>query len=82
MKKKPILPILFFTLLFLSNPSIFACTGIRLKAKDGAVLYGRTLEWSAFDLKSRIMVIPREHTLPRLPRMESQAYHGRPSLGR
>ncbi len=62
MKKKPILPILFFTLLFLSNPSIFACTGIRLKAKDGAVLYGRTLEWSAFDLKSRIMVIPREHT--------------------
>jgi choloylglycine hydrolase len=38
---------------------ITACTGITLKAKDGAIVYGRTLEWGSFDLKSRIMVIPR-----------------------
>ncbi|MFZ9792339.1 MAG: linear amide C-N hydrolase, partial [Gemmataceae bacterium] len=38
---------------------ITACTGITLKAKDGTIVYGRTLEWGSFDLKSRIMVIPR-----------------------
>jgi len=36
-----------------------ACTGIRLKSGDGAVLYGRTMEWGAFDLESMITVIPR-----------------------
>jgi|ETNmetMinimDraft_30_1059905.scaffolds.fasta_scaffold41781_2 choloylglycine hydrolase len=36
-----------------------ACTGIRLIAKDGAVVYGRTMEWGAFDLHSRIAVIPQ-----------------------
>lgn len=39
----------------------YACTGITLKAKDGAVVYGRTLEWGAFDLNSRVVVIPRGH---------------------
>lgn len=41
------------------HPGLFACTGITLKAKDGAVVYGRTLEWGSFDLKSRLVVIPR-----------------------
>ena len=36
-----------------------ACTGIRLIAKDGAVVYSRTMEWGAFDLHSRIAVIPQ-----------------------
>ena len=36
-----------------------ACTGIRLIAKDGAVVYGRTLEWGTFDIKSRLAVFPR-----------------------
>jgi len=36
-----------------------ACTGITLKAKDGAVVYGRTMEWGTFDLKSRLVIIPR-----------------------
>ncbi|MFO0067933.1 MAG: linear amide C-N hydrolase, partial [Pirellulaceae bacterium] len=36
-----------------------ACTGITLRAKDGAVVFGRTLEWGAFDLNSRLVVIPR-----------------------
>ena len=38
-----------------------ACTGITLKAGDGAVLYGRTNEWGAFDLNSRVIIVPREH---------------------
>ena len=38
-----------------------ACTGIILKARDGAVVYGRTMEWGAFDLGSRVTIIPRGH---------------------
>jgi len=36
-----------------------ACTGIRLVAEDGTVVYGRTMEWGAFDLNSRVAIIPR-----------------------
>ena len=36
-----------------------ACTGITLKAKDGAVVYGRTMEWGSFDLNSRLVIVPR-----------------------
>jgi choloylglycine hydrolase len=36
-----------------------ACTGIRLKAQDGSVVYGRSMEWGAFDLHSRVTIIPR-----------------------
>jgi choloylglycine hydrolase len=35
-----------------------ACTGIRLKAKDGAVIYARTLE-DAIDFQSNMIVVPR-----------------------
>ncbi|WP_170387557.1 linear amide C-N hydrolase [Ruegeria atlantica] len=38
-----------------------ACTGITLTAADGSVVYGRTLEWGAFDMNSRIMISPRGH---------------------
>jgi len=41
-----------------SAPAI-ACTGIRLIAKDGGVEYGRSMEWGAFDLTSRVAIIPR-----------------------
>ena len=40
-------------------PTAQACTGITLRAKDGAVIYGRTMEWGTFDLNSRLLVIPR-----------------------
>lgn len=36
-----------------------ACTAITLRAGDGSVVYGRTMEWGAFDLFSRVMVVPR-----------------------
>ncbi len=37
-----------------------ACTSIALQAEDGAIVYGRTMEWGAFDLYSRVAIIPRE----------------------
>lgn len=40
-------------------PVADACTGISLKAQDGAVVYGRTMEWGTFDLKSRVVIFPR-----------------------
>jgi choloylglycine hydrolase len=42
---------------------IWACTGIRLVAKDGSVIFARTMEWGTFDLNSRITVIPRNFPL-------------------
>lgn len=35
------------------------CTGIQLAAKDGSIIYGRTMEWGTFDLESRVSVFPR-----------------------
>jgi choloylglycine hydrolase len=44
---------------FLAAQSASACTGITLRATDGSVVFGRTLEWGSFDLQSRLTVIPR-----------------------
>ena len=38
--------------------SSHACTGIRLKPKDGSVIYARTMEFAA-DLHAAILVVPR-----------------------
>lgn len=48
-------------LLFLHAPGANACTGIRLTAENGAVVYGRTMEWGEFNLHSRVAVVPRGH---------------------
>ncbi|WP_266030795.1 linear amide C-N hydrolase [Brucella intermedia] len=39
-------------------PAAQACTGIRLIAADGSVVYARTLEFG-LDVKSEIMMVPR-----------------------
>jgi choloylglycine hydrolase len=44
------------SLAFATTPA-FACTGISLKAKDGAAIRGRTLEFG-FPLQSNVLVIP------------------------
>lgn len=36
-----------------------ACTSLALVAEDGALVYGRTMEWGSFDLQSRIVITPR-----------------------
>ena len=43
----------------MAGQPIMACTGITLKAKDGAVVFGRTMEWGSFDLNSRLVIVPR-----------------------
>jgi choloylglycine hydrolase len=51
-----------------------ACTGIILRATDGAVVYGRTMEWGTFDLNSRLVVISRGHTF------QGQTPDGKPGM--
>ncbi len=60
---------------------VLACTGITLKAADGAVVYGRTMEWGSFDLHSRVVVVPRGykyagHTPDDKPGLVWQANYG------
>jgi choloylglycine hydrolase len=43
----------------LAASGAFACTGLSLTGEDGTVVYGRTMEWGAFDLHTRILVVPR-----------------------
>ena len=38
---------------------VAACTSLALIAEDGALVYGRTMEWGAFDLHSRVVITPR-----------------------
>lgn len=47
----------------MSSQPVAACTGLTLKAKDGAVVFGRTQEWGTFDLRSRIAIVPRGYAL-------------------
>jgi choloylglycine hydrolase len=55
-----------------SLPAV-ACTGLRLKAKDGTIVYGRTLEFG-MDLHSKPIIVSRQ-----LP-FQGTAAEGRPGL--
>ena len=45
------------------HTSAFPCTGITLKAKDGAVVVSRTVEWALNDAQhNKILVVPRNKT--------------------
>ena len=57
MRKFTAIMTLFVFFLFYSLEAI-SCTGITLEAKDGAVVFGRTLEF-AKNLKSEVIVVPR-----------------------
>ncbi len=52
-----ILIVLLFAFCFIC-PQVCACTGITLKARDGAVVFGRTLEWTEL-AERNVIVIPR-----------------------
>lgn len=58
MRKSILLSVVTVILILIGSIDANACTGIRLKAKDGGVVYGRSMEWGAFDLNSRIAIIP------------------------
>ena len=60
---------------------LMACTGITLKSKDGAVVFGRTMEWGTFDLNSRIVIVPRGykfsgHTPDQKTGLDWETQHG------
>jgi len=38
------------------------CTSFITNAQDGSPLYGRTMEWGGFDLKSELVLVPRGHS--------------------
>ena len=50
---------LFLAILSIVQSQVIACTGITLRARDGAVVFGRSMEWGTFDLNSRLVVVPR-----------------------
>lgn len=50
----------YFVLVCCSSEELIACTGIRLVANDKSVVYGRTMEWGAFNLKTELVIIPRK----------------------
>ncbi len=60
---KNIIAILFAVSLIaaFNTTKVQACTGITLKATDGAIVAGRTMEWGSFDLNSRVVILPRGH---------------------
>lgn len=55
------------------------CTGIRLTAKDSSVVFGRTLEWGAFDVNSRVAISPRKqpHTGLTPDGLNGKKWHGK-----
>lgn len=59
MKIKGLITFFVVTSLFLMTSIADACTGICLTAQDGAVVYGRTMEWGSFDLNSQVVIVPR-----------------------
>jgi hypothetical protein len=48
MKAKTILVAAIIACAAILIPPFYACTGITLTALDGAVVYGRTMEWGSF----------------------------------
>lgn len=59
MKKNRIMWFMALCLAFLSGEQAGACTGITLKAQDGATVLARTIEWAGGYLNSRYVVVPR-----------------------
>jgi len=58
MKKRLHFLLISLFVITVSSPAD-ACTSFLLKTKDGSIIYGRTLEWGAFDAESDLLLIPR-----------------------
>ena len=50
----------FLLVLLVSRTEVNACTSIILKTTDGNPIYGRTMEWGAFDLHTELVLVPRQ----------------------
>ena len=73
--------LLIATLVAVGVPAASACTGIRIKPKDGfAVIFARTPEF-AHDLQSNIIVIPRGKAFVGTALATNRGFPGRRSTG-
>ncbi|MCU0641940.1 MAG: linear amide C-N hydrolase [Candidatus Margulisbacteria bacterium] len=59
MPARKMIPLFLLAALFLSPNLTFACTDFRVKATDGTVVIGRSMEFP-LDLQSEICVVPRQ----------------------
>lgn len=59
MKKTSVKLLSIVVLVLMLTMPVEACTSFILKAEDGSPVYGRTLEWGAFDAKSNLVLVPR-----------------------
>jgi len=59
MKRRLIALATLVAFVFSPLASAWACTGITLHAKNGDIVYGRTVEWGMFDLHMRTVITPR-----------------------
>ena len=61
---KKFLPTLMSIAVLLSVAPISAnaCTSFVIKTQDGDPIYGRTMEWGAYDLQSDLVFVPRNHS--------------------
>ncbi len=58
--KKLLLAFISVAILLLGTvPNGSACTSFVIKTADGSPIYGRTMEWGAFDLESELVMVPR-----------------------
>ncbi|QZT37195.1 choloylglycine hydrolase family protein [Halosquirtibacter xylanolyticus] len=62
MKQKLSTILILMVLLMSQTIRTNACTGVKLIAENGDVIYGRTMEWGAFDLNSRVAIVPQGYT--------------------
>jgi len=56
---KRLLTVLSFAFVLLVS-HVNACTSIVIKTVDGSPIYGRTMEWGAFDLHTELVLVPRQ----------------------
>lgn len=61
MKIPGFLSLLLAAVALLASPAA-ACTGITVKAQDGAVVHARTMEFGV-DLESQVLIIPRGYAM-------------------
>lgn len=59
MKKKLLTLLIIAAAVVFQYPSIKACTGIKLTAKDNSCILARTIEWGGSDLNSQYIIVPR-----------------------
>ena len=73
MLRKVFVASLSAALVFATSPG-FACTGISLKAEDGAAIRARTLEFG-FPMQSNVLIVPAGQEVAKLDSSDVARFH-------